>query len=158
MRKVLCIVIFLGFALIACSEEKNVIDILEAPAILSVEQKENQDEINQITGVVCWSNCSNDDRGFSFEDIDEYTLNSLSINPIKEDAVFQITHEGPLADEYGYIAQINKGDSSAGYSTYIDSNEFQAFKDDGTYMVIAQWFDKDELLGYVYSLYKVEVE
>ena len=98
MRKVLCIAIFLGFVLIVCSEEKNVIDILDAPAILSVEQKENQNEINQITGVVCWGNCTNDDRSFSFEDIDEYTLNSLSIDHIKEDAIFQITHEGPLAD------------------------------------------------------------
>ncbi|MCM3741247.1 hypothetical protein M3210_13305 [Oceanobacillus luteolus] len=158
MRKVLYIAIFLGFILIIYSEEENVIDILDVPPTLSVEQKENQNDIDQITGVVCWGNCTNDDRSFSLNDMDDYTLNSLSINYIKEDTIFQITHEGPEADMYGYIAEIEKGDSSAGYSISIETNEFQSFNDDGIYLVVAQWFDKNEWIGCVYSLYKVEVE
>lgn len=159
MKKIYFLSIILGFILTACNQEENVTDILDDPPILSVKHTDDDEEINQTTGVVCWGNCSNDDRGFGFRDIDDYTLNSLPINRIKENAVFQITHEDPQADDYGYFARIDKGDSITGYNTYIDSNEFQAFKDDGTYMAAAQWFDdKEELIGYVYSLYKVEVE
>jgi hypothetical protein len=158
MKKFCFLCLVLGLILSACDQKESGIGILDEPPNIMVEDITSTQEINQVTGVVCWDNCLNKDRSFGFKDIDDDTLQSLTVNPMKEDTVFRITHEGPQAGEYGYFAQIDQGDHRAGYNISIESNEFPAYPDEGTYLVAAQWFDKDELVGYVYSLYRVVAE
>ncbi|TMW72834.1 hypothetical protein [Alteribacter natronophilus] len=149
----LCFIILLITLLSACNLQDGDTEISESAPSLNIEVSESPEELERITGVVCWDNCSNEDLGFGFSNIDK---DKMPTNIIKEDALFLITHEGTEADRYGYFAITDKG---VGYNTFIEDNTFTPYKQETKYLVIAQWLDNSrQLKGYTYAMFEVETQ